>query len=143
MPSRQPAGLRFTAAVIATTYLAPALLPGLSGLSHDVFHVVAEPATFGSGDEEHVHVHPHSHVEGGPVHTHVELVDVLLAAPLVEDALEDAHGPVQDASAPGVHILAIVSPLHLSAASDSGPASDIATSAASLVTAPRTPPPRA
>jgi hypothetical protein len=142
MPSRHPAGLRFAAAVIATTYLAPALLPGLSGLSHDVFHVVAQPSAISSGDEERVQAHPHAHVEGGPVHTHVEFVDVLLAAPLMEDALEDAHAPAPEASAPGVHLPAIVTPTLSLAARDSGPASDVARSAASLVTPPQTPPPR-
>lgn len=139
MPSRHHAGLRFTAAVIVTTYLAPALLPGLSGLSHDVFHVVAPPAAASSGD----HGHAHTHVEGGPAHTHVELVDVLLAAPLVEDALEDAHAPAAEASAPGVHLPAIVSPTLSFAARDSRPASDVSRSAVSLVTPPETPPPRA
>ena len=143
MPSRHPAGLRFTAAVIATTYLAPALLPGLSGLSHDVFHVVAQPAAVSAGDHGHEHAHPHAHVEGGPVHTHVELVDVLLAAPLMEDALEDAHAPAAQASAPGVHLPAIVSPTLSLVARDSGPASVESRSAVSLVTPPETPPPRA
>jgi len=143
MPSRHPAGLRFTAAVIATTYLAPALLPGLSGLSHDVFHVVAQPAAVSSEDDGHVHAQPHSHVEGGPVHTHVELVDALLAAPLIEDALEDAHAPAPEASVPGAHLPAIVSPTLVLSVRDFGPASDVASSAASLITPPRTPPPRA
>lgn len=142
MPSRHAAGLRSMAAVIVTTYLAPALLPGLSGLSHDVFHVVAQPAAVSSGDEGHVHAHPHSHVEGGPVHAHVELVDVLLAAPLAQDALEDAHAPAADASAPGVHLPAIASPALPLSTRVAGPASDAATSAASLVTPPQTPPPR-
>jgi len=141
MPSRHPAGLRFAAAVIATTYLAPALLPGLSGLSHDVFHVVAQPAAVSAEDHGHEHAHPHAHVEGGPVHTHVELVDVLLAAPLMQDAVED-HAPAPEAIAPGVHLPAIISTTFLPSARDSGPASDVARSAASLVTPPQTPPPR-
>ena len=142
MPSRHPAGLRFTAAVIVTTYLAPALLPGLSGLSHDVFHVVAPPAAVSSGDHGHVRAHPHAHVEGGPVHTHVELVDALLATPLIQDAVED-HAPAPETSAPGVHLPAIVSPTLSFAARDSRPASDVSRSAVSLVTPPETPPPRA
>jgi hypothetical protein len=128
--------------VIATTYLAPALLPGLSGLSHDVFHVVAQPAAVSAGDHGHEHAHPHAHVEGGPVHTHVELVDVLLAAPLMQDAVED-HAPAPKAIAPGVHLPAIISTTLSLAARDSGPASDTSRSAVSLVTPPETPPPRA
>jgi hypothetical protein len=73
----------------------------------------------------------------------VELVDVLLAAPLMEAALEDAHAPAPEASAPGVHLPAIASPTLSLAARDSGPASDISRSAVSLVTPPETPPPRA
>ena len=142
MPSRHTGGLRFTAAVIIATYLAPVLLPGLSGLSHDVFHAVARPAEVHSGDHVHVQGHSHSHVEGGPAHTHVEWVDVLLAAPQLQDAVDDAHAPAAEASAPGAHLPAIAGCPHLLPGYDSNPASDRALRANSLLTPPRTPPPR-
>ena len=101
MPLRRTAIHGALAAAIVTAYLAPVLLPGLSGLLHEGFHAVRGPLVAHASGEDHSHVHP----DGGSAHSHAELVDaVLLAGVTTEDALEDAHAPASDNSGPGVHL---------------------------------------
>ena len=140
MPFRCTARFRTCAAAIAAVYLAPRLIPALSGLSHSVFHLVGEPV-IAHGTE---HTHPHEHADGGSAHSHTQLVDALLTAePLAEDILEDAHSPAPDGTAPGAHLPQAVVDLDPLTVPDSGPSSDLTLRLDRTPNEPPTPPPQA
>jgi hypothetical protein len=140
MPYSCTARFRTCAAAITAVYLAPTLLPALSGLSHSVFHLVAEPVV-AHGTE---HAHPHEHTEGGSAHSHTQLVDALLAAePIAEDILERAHSPAPDGTAPGAHLPQAVVDLDPPTAPDSAPSSGMTVHLDRTPNEPPTPPPQA
>ena len=140
MPYRCTARFRTCAAAIAAVYLAPSLLPALSGLSHSVFHLVGEPVV-AHGSE---YTHPHEHAEGGSAHSHTQLVEALLAAePLAEDILEDAHSPAPDGAAPGMHLPHTVVGLDPLTVPDSSPSSGMTVQLDRTPNEPPTPPPQA
>ena len=141
MPSRHSAGLRIIAATLLTLYVAPALLPGLSGLSHGAFHAIAEPVA-AVPDGSHSHHHPHSH-DGGPAHTHIELVDTLLTVLLTDEVLDDAHTPAPESTGPGLHLPESGAHVETVNAGSSPPHADIASTPADLAPLLPTPPPRA
>jgi hypothetical protein len=141
MPSRHCAGLRIIAVAVLVAYAVPALLPGLSGLSHEAFHAVAEPVAAEPAGQ-HSHHHPHSH-DGEPDHTHADLVDTLLAAPLADDVIEVAHVPAPENAGPGVHLPEIVAGVEILTAGGSARLPGIARGPAGFASVPPTPPPRA
>ncbi|MEE8573176.1 MAG: hypothetical protein V3T20_07915 [Gemmatimonadota bacterium] len=140
MPLRRTAIHGALAAAIVTAYLAPVLLPGLSGLLHEGFHAVHGPLVAHSSGEDHSHVHP----DGGAAHSHAELVDALLLARVTtEDALEDAHVPASDSSGPGVHLPEAYQRLAQLFPISSTPRAAMSSSTQGIPDCPPTPPPRA
>jgi hypothetical protein len=140
MPYRCTARFRICAAAIAAVYLAPTLLPALSGLSHSVFHLVAEPVAAHTME----YAHPHVHTERDTAHSHSQLVDALLSAePVAEDILEQGHSPAPLGTAPGAHLPQAVVDLDPLPTPDSGPSSGMTVRLDRTPNEPPTPPPQA
>ena len=88
-----------TAALTLALYVAPQVGPMVTDLFHDLYHLTVEwgPPVLTHSDHHHdpdasgkVSLHTHVHGEGEEPHTHVALVDALLASG--EDDREDAQG---------------------------------------------------
>ena len=136
MPLRRTAIHGALAAAIVTAYLAPVLLPGLSGLLHEGFHAAHGPLVAHSSGEDDSHVHP----DGGAAHSHAELVDALLLARVTT---EDAHVPASDSSGPGVHLPEAYQRLAQLFPISSTPRAAMSSSTQGIPDCPPTPPPRA
>ena len=145
--------LRVSAAAILVFYLVPALLPGVSGLFHDAFHVVeAFHAAYANSyaPPGHDHAHPedetdrsHVHASGGVEHSHSELVDALLTVGASgEDVLDQSDPGTPTASWSFAQLPAGTPDLGLVLASPTAPGTPATFFPRGLDIHPPTPPPR-